>query len=328
MRLNSGSRSVLEAARREFCTYSEKCLPGRGRREGVLQRLGAEHGGKLGQLGVVLPLVGLACSLRLPGPRLNWYRYGEVKNIIAHYRHSGPGSQLASSDYFLASGAAGVLTAILTNPIWVIKTRMLTSSASSKGAYTGIRHGTKHIWQTEGFFGFYRGLAPSLIGVSHGAIQFMCYEQFKNWRTSAKEADPGRNRAGLSNFDYLTLSAASKMFAGTITYPYQVLRTRLQTYDAVGTVRSVVRDVWTQEGMRGFYKGYGLVAPPPPPTQQQTLAPDPQTPGSLSLTNSPVRRLGPNLLRVVPSTCVTFLTYENVKVYFPRLYHNESLFDD
>lgn len=30
-------------------------------------------------------------------------------------------------------------------------------------------------------------------------------------------------------------------------------------------------------------------------------------------------RLGPNLIRVLPSTCVTFLVYENVKFYLPRM---------
>ena len=31
-------------------------------------------------------------------------------------------------------------------------------------------------------------------------------------------------------------------------------------------------------------------------------------------------RLGPNIVRVLPSTCVTFLVYENSKFYLPRLY--------
>lgn len=34
-------------------------------------------------------------------------------------------------------------------------------------------------------------------------------------------------------------------------------------------------------------------------------------------------RLGPNLVRVLPSTCVTFLVYENMKFYLPRMWHDE-----
>ena len=34
----------------------------------------------------------------------------------------------------------------------------------------------KKIYQQEGIRGWYRGMTPALFGVSHGAIQFMCYE--------------------------------------------------------------------------------------------------------------------------------------------------------
>lgn len=30
--------------------------------------------------------------------------------------------------------------------------------------------------------------------------------------------------------------------------------------------------------------------------------------------------LGPNIIRVLPSTCVTFLVYENCRFYLPKLY--------
>lgn len=37
------------------------------------------------------------------------------------------------------------------------------------------------IYKTEGLKGFYRGLLPSLFGVSHVAVQFPLYESFKGW---------------------------------------------------------------------------------------------------------------------------------------------------
>ena len=220
--------------------------------------------------------------------------YGNIKDLIRASRaRISPSTKLGkqelrSSDYFLASGLSGILTAVLTNPIWVIKTRMLSTARNTPGAYKSISHGTLELYRTEGVRGFYRGLLPSLFGVSHGAIQFMAYEQLKNhfaltYRNGSKQ--------NLTNTDFLTLSALSKMFAGSITYPYQVVRARLQTYDASTQYRGawdVVVQVFRREGIQGFYKG-----------------------------------LGPNIVRVLPSTCVTFLVYENTKFFLPRILHPE-----
>ncbi|MCJ1458372.1 hypothetical protein MMC28_008744 [Mycoblastus sanguinarius] len=208
-----------------------------------------------------------------------WYE--KIKRGVQSHR--GPTTGLSYYDFFLASGAAGVLTALCTNPIWVIKTRMLSTSSSHPGAYTSILDGARQILRSEGPKGFYRGLVPSLFGVSHGALQFMAYEQLKIYRG---KSIPGRQK-DLSALDFLLLSGLAKVFAGGITYPYQVVRARLQMYDADSTYKSardVIRQVWRDEGLAGFYKG-----------------------------------LGPNLLRVMPSTWVTFLVYEKTKAYLSSL---------
>lgn len=139
---------------------------------------------------------------------------------------------------------------------------MLSSSRSAPGAYRSISHGVRSIISSEGLAGFYRGLIPSLFGVSHGAVQFMAYEQLKRRRArqlAGAGAGAGAGQvAELSNWDYLVLSAGSKVFAGSVTYPYQVVRARLQTYNAekaYKSARDVVVQVWRKEGLSGFYKG-------------------------------------------------------------------------
>ena len=192
---------------------------------------------------------------------------------------------------------SGLLTAVLTNPIWVIKTRMLSTGSRAPGAYSSFTTGAKQILRTEGVAGFYRGLLPALFGVSHGALQFMAYEQMKIYRSKmAISTTPGKpntntatttTRRTLGNLDFFVISSLSKIFAGCVTYPYQVLRSRLQTYDAHLVYRGAgdaVAKIWAREGLAGFYKG-----------------------------------LGPNLFRVLPSTWVTFLVYENTKAYLSGL---------
>lgn len=76
----------------------------------------------------------------------------------------------------------GMLTLTVTNPVWVVKTRLClpdTASVPAYMRYTGLYDGLKKLYCNEGVRGFYRGFIPGLWGTSHGAIQFMLYEEFK-----------------------------------------------------------------------------------------------------------------------------------------------------
>jgi hypothetical protein len=126
--------------------------------------------------------------------------------------------QLRGKTYLLRSSTTypyvllGVITAFMTNPLWVVKTRMFTTSARGEGSYRGIlgtlepsqRHidystmkylhmgpekkdGLSRIYRTEGIRGLYKGTVIALFGVSNGAIQFMTYEELKRWGKERKK---------------------------------------------------------------------------------------------------------------------------------------------
>ena len=87
--------------------------------------------------------------------------------------------KFAPQNYFLSSSAAAALTVFFTNPLWMIKTRLCMQVPGQEGNYRGLIDAFTRIWRTEGVRGLYRGLVPGLFGVSHGAVQFMFYEEFK-----------------------------------------------------------------------------------------------------------------------------------------------------
>ena len=87
-----------------------------------------------------------------------------------------------------------------------------------------------------------------------------------------------------SNTTYTVISGASKLLALSATYPYQVVRSRIQnnaTAHLYPSIPACVARTWREEGVRGFYRG-----------------------------------LGTNLVRVLPGTCVTFVVYENLAWLF------------
>ncbi|KAF4473078.1 FAD carrier FLX1 [Fusarium albosuccineum] len=198
-----------------------------------------------------------------------------------------PGGYPSAGDYFVASAMAGASTAALTNPVWVLKTRMVSSDRGAQGAYPSMIAGARSILKTEGIRGLYRGLGVSLIGVSHGAVQFAVYEPAKRWYHNRRREKYGIENAPMTPEATVGLSSAAKLVAGAVTYPYQVLRSRLQNYEADERfgrgIRGVVVRVWSEDGLRGFYRG-----------------------------------LVPGVVRVMPATWVTFLVYENVKYYLPQ----------
>lgn len=204
-------------------------------------------------------------------------------------------AHLSPADYFFAAGAAGAITQTLTNPIWVVKTRMLSSDLSSPDGSPNAWATTLRIFRDEGVKGFYKGLTMSLIGVSQGAVQFAIYDPIKNiYLARQNRADhqdaPGGGDEGKEKLGFqatVAISTVAKLIAQAAVFPYQVVRTRLQNHNADARfgkgVRGVVRGLWLEAGIKGFYKGLNVAS-----------------------------------FRMLPATWVTFLVYENVKYYLPR----------
>jgi len=201
-------------------------------------------------------------------------------------RHS-PVSSLSPGMHMLAAAQSGAVTLAITNPIWVTKTRLCLQYESNfspnskefkpKGQvvlYRGFIDCLKKTFQLEGMRGLYSGFSAGLIGVSHGACQFMAYEEMKKWY--ARKFNVDTNQVKLATKWYLLFSATSKLFAVCLTYPYQVVRARLQDqHRKRRSFAHVVKSTFAQEGLSGFYKG-----------------------------------LLPSLVRVIPGTIITFGVYE------------------
>ena len=83
--------------------------------------------------------------------------------------------QLSAASHLLAASSSGVLTLSITNPIWVVKTRLCLQSPGQANRYSGFIDALVKISRQEGLRGLYSGFVPGLFGVSHGAVQFMAY---------------------------------------------------------------------------------------------------------------------------------------------------------
>jgi solute carrier family 25 folate transporter 32 len=125
----------------------------------------------------------------------------------------------------------------------------MTQSKSTYYQYNNTFDAFRLLLKNDGFYGLYRGLLPSLFGVSHVVIQFPVYEYLKHeWNYLS------------SPFNIIFATIISKGCASFITYPHEVLRTRLHTQvrntkeGKIGLIK-LSKTLYKLEGIRGFYKG-------------------------------------------------------------------------
>ena len=144
---------------------------------------------------------------------------------------------MTTMESILTGLIAGSITVVVTNPIWVVNTRM-TVSKSNKSFLRQLVSMAK----TEPLSNLFNGLVPSLILVLNPIIQYTIYEQFKNFlikvRSKKMDSLKGVNGNGngngshskanvhFSSLDAFFIGAVGKLIATALTYPYITLKTR------------------------------------------------------------------------------------------------------
>ncbi|KAI9828981.1 MAG: hypothetical protein M1832_000004 [Thelocarpon impressellum] len=218
---------------------------------------------------------------------------------------------------FLASLTAGGCSTLMTNPIWVIKTRLMSqvSSRSQRGVrppwqYKSTLDAARKMYHNEGVLSFYSGLSPALLGLTHVAVQFPLYEYLKFRFTGLEMGEKAGPDDGPGWLGMCAATVISKVCASSATYPHEVLRTRLQTQQ-----RSL--PVTSPEGLS--FRG-GLEKPQQYGHGRTTSAAStPRYRGVVQTFKTILREegwrafyngMGTNMLRAVPAATTTILTYE------------------
>lgn len=162
-------------------------------------------------------------------------------------------------------------------------------SAFFKAARSPRRPGTNSfkmvsiILKNEGIKGLYKGMSASYLGVAEGTIQWVLYEYLKRAQARKQALDDGSTSSAKSSSilsGTVGPAGLAKLTAALITYPHEVIRTRLRqqstgkTNKYTGLVQTI-KLVWKEEGLASMYGG-----------------------------------LSAHLMRVVPNAAVMFTIYE------------------
>lgn len=233
---------------------------------------------------------------------------------------------------FWSSIVAGASSTIATNPIWVIKTRLMSQSNpnASKQLYNDFAkpantptarpsiHSPWHyrstidaarkMYTSEGLASFYSGLSPALLGLTHVAVQFPTYEFLKKSFTGQGMGEAPAPGESSHWSGILSASILSKILASSATYPHEVIRTRLQTQR---------RPVAGEQYLQGL--GVEGATNPKQAVDQRPKRIEPKYKGIVRTFRIILQEegwrafyagLGTNMMRAVPAATVTMLTYE------------------
>uniref|UniRef100_A0A8C6XVZ5 Solute carrier family 25 member 33 n=1 Tax=Naja naja TaxID=35670 RepID=A0A8C6XVZ5_NAJNA len=246
---------------------------------GTFVRPGLPRIGFLELLRIILEKEGVRSLFRGLGPNL----IGVAPSRAIYFAaYSGTKERLntvlmpeSKKVHMISAACAGITSATLTNPIWLVKTRMqLENERCTSALQCAMR-----VYYREGLRGFYRGVTASYAGVTETVIHFVLYEALKQrlrehqllLTPSVVLSPSGQDFCGL-----MAAAAVSKACASCIAYPHEVVRTRLR-----------------EEGCR--YRSF-----------VQTLQLVAREEGPLAL----YRGLSAHLLRQIPNAAIVMVTYE------------------
>ncbi|KAK0718776.1 mitochondrial carrier domain-containing protein [Apiosordaria backusii] len=175
-----------------------------------------------------------------------------------------------STFHFLAGLSSGITSAILLQPIDLLKTRVQQRTSHSvphpHGA-SALRLALAEIRAAPHLLpALWRGAVPSALRTGFGsAIYFTSLNSIRHRLSSPVLLTNANNHSStlpkLSHISNLLSGAVARSFAGFLLMPLTVLKVRYEsTLYSYNSLPSAARDILKHEGIRGFFSGFGATA--------------------------------------------------------------------
>ena len=186
-----------------------------------------------------------------------WYEWTRAFFEKAALKAGRASQKLTTVESMIAGAIAGSATVLITNPIWVINTRMTARKSESDEALPGAPKSKAPstlgtllaLLREEGPARLFAGVMPALVLVINPILQYTVFEQLKNSLEKRRRVTPT---------DAFYLGALGKLLATSITYPYITVKSRMHVAgkdgpkeDMLTTFRRIIRE----EGYSGLYGG-------------------------------------------------------------------------
>ncbi|CAM6116235.1 unnamed protein product [Calypogeia fissa] len=173
-------------------------------------------------------------------------------------------SQIGTITQLLAGGIAGAVGKTCTAPLARLTILFQVQGMVNDGSKMKsprIFNEASRILREEGIRAFWKGNGVTIVHrLPYSSINFFAYEQYKMYLRSALGIEGKPESLGVGMGTRLLAGGASGCTAATLTYPLDLVRTRLAAQTNVmyyrGITHALLR-ISQEEGLRGLYKGLG-----------------------------------------------------------------------
>lgn len=181
----------------------------------------------------------------------------------------------------IAGGMSGAFARTVTAPIERVKLILQLQGSSSSSSSSKTTTTASSAWEVcrqiyfeEGILAFWRGNLQNVIrAAGQAALNFALMDYYKQWASSIvrQRQTSSADQTSLRVSNFLASFLAGGLAGGTVTtvlYPTEFLRTRLalemgprsngpkgRSYQGMW---GITTHIWHSDGIRGFYKGYGI----------------------------------------------------------------------
>ncbi|KAG2204534.1 hypothetical protein INT47_012593 [Mucor saturninus] len=179
----------------------------------------------------------------------------------------------------LAGGASGAIASIVLTPVELIKCKLqvqLGSQTVTQGVkFNGPFHVMRHVFQSHGLTGFYRGFVATLLReAGGGAFWFGTYEYVCAKFIQHRQAKTGEIvvKKDLTPTELMVGGALGGMAYNASLFPVDVIKSQMQTDEQLSSgsrQRSFVqtaKELYAKGGYKAFYRGCGITVARSAPT--------------------------------------------------------------
>lgn len=165
--------------------------------------------------------------------------------------------QLFVARHFASGLGSGITTAVILQPLDLLKTRVQQSGSSSLSAcWRDILRSHQLIRS------LWRGTVPSTLRTGFGsAIYFTSLNSIRQYLKQTGTRNASSALPILTNWQNLASGAVARTFAGFVLMPLTVIKVRFESnLYSYSSMASSATDIRRREGFRGFFSGFGATA--------------------------------------------------------------------